>query len=224
MSGNGYIRLYRKVLENPIVCKDGDHLAVWVYLLLDATHKERYELFGGRKILLQPGQTVTGRKKIAKALNVSESKIQRIIKLFESEQQIEQQTSSKNRLITVVNWQDYQSSEQQIEPQVNNKRTTSEHIQECNKGISNIYAQKFDQFYSNYPKKIAKQAALKAWQKLKPDDALMDKIMQGLERWKQSDSWLKDNGQYIPYPATWINQRRWEDEIGGEVKQKNYVN
>lgn len=221
---NGFIKLYRKVLDNPIVCKDGDHLAVWVYLLLDATHAERYALFGGRKILLQPGQTVTGRKAISKALHVSESKIQRIIKLFETEHQIEQQTSTRNRLITVVNWQEYQSSEQPIEQQVNNKRTTSEHIQECNNIRSNIYAQNFDTFYKNYPKKVAKQAAMKAWQKLKPDDDLMAKIMRGLERWKQSADWLKDNGQYIPYPATWLNGRRWEDEIQGEVSEKRYVN
>lgn len=223
MSGNGYIKLYRKVLDNPVVCKDGDHLAVWIYLLLDATHTERYALFGGQKILLMPGQTVTGRKKISRALNISESKIQRIINLFKSEQQIKQQTSSRNRLITVINWDDYQSSEQQIEQQMNNKRTTSEHIQECNKERSNTYAQKFAQFYGEYPKKRAKQSALKAWERLKPDDDLFAKIMQGLVRWKQSPDWLKDDGQFIPYPATWLNGRRWEDEIE-EVKPKNYVN
>ena len=135
---NGFIKLYRKVLENPVVCKDGDHLAVWIYLLLDATHSERYAMFGGKKILLEPGQTVTDRRSISKALNVSESKIQRILNLFKSEQQIEQQTSTRNRLITVVNWQDYQSSEQQIERQVNINRTTSEqplYKQECKNEI-----------------------------------------------------------------------------------------
>ena len=224
MNGNGYIKLYRKVLDNPIVCKDGDHLAVWIYLLLDATHAERLDLFGGQKILLKPGQTVTGRKKISKALNVSESKIQRIIKLFESEHQIKQQTSTQNRLITVVNWQDYQSSEQQNEPRLNNKRTTSEHIQECNNGTTNIYAQSFEKFYQSYPRKVAKQAAIKAWQKLKPDDGLFDEIMKGLERWKQSTDWTKDNGQFVPYPASWLNGRRWEDEVKSEVIPKKYVN
>ena len=36
-------------------------------------------------------------------------------------------------------------------------------------------------------------------------------IMNGLEKWKGSDQWLKEDGQYIPYPATWLNKRRWED-------------
>ena len=49
-----------------------------------------------------------------------ESKVKRILKSFENEHQIEQQTANKNRLITVVNWDKYQSSEQQFEQQVNN--------------------------------------------------------------------------------------------------------
>ena len=69
----------------------------------------------------------------------------------------------------------------------------------------------FDEFWKAYPKKIAKAQAQKAWSKLKPDKALMTVIIEALERQKQSAQWLRDNGQYIPYPATWLNGRRWED-------------
>lgn len=126
MAGKGWISIHRKMLDNPIVCKDSDHMAVWVYLLLNATHTEYPALFSGNKIMLQPGQLITGRKSIAEKLNISESKVQRILKSFESEQQIEQQNGNKNRLVTVVSWSDYQDSEQQDEQQVNNKRTTTE--------------------------------------------------------------------------------------------------
>lgn len=37
-------------------------------------------------------------------------------------------------------------------------------------------------------------------------------MMSSLEQFRGSKDWLKDNGQYIPYPSTWLNQRRWEDE------------
>ena len=126
MAVKGYIALHRKLLDNPIICKDSDYLAVWIYLLLNATHSEYEELFEGHRITLQKGQLITGRKSISEKLKISESKVTRILKSFEIEQQIEQQTSSKNRLITVVNWCLYQRSEQQIEQQVNNNRTTSE--------------------------------------------------------------------------------------------------
>ena len=122
----GWISLHRKILENPVVCKDSDHMAVWMYLLLNATHKEYQSMFMGKKILLQPGQLITGRKTIAEKFNIDESKVQRILKRFENEQQIEQQNGNKNRLITVVSWSTYQNSEQQNEQQMNNNCTTTE--------------------------------------------------------------------------------------------------
>lgn len=133
----GYIKLYRKLLENPIVCKDSDHLSIWIYLLLNATHKEIPKMFKGEKIMLQPGQLLTGRKSISEQLRVTESKVQRVLKCFESEQQIEQQTSNKNRLISILSWSDYQTSEQQDEPQMNNKRTTTEQQLNTNKNVKN---------------------------------------------------------------------------------------
>lgn len=118
----GWISLYRKTLENPIVCKDGDYLSVWIYLLLNATHIKRDVFFEGKKIILEPGQLITGRKSISNFLKkISESKIQRILKEFENEQQIEQQTTRHNRLITIVKWNEYQQNEQRIEQQTNNK-------------------------------------------------------------------------------------------------------
>lgn len=35
--------------------------------------------------------------------------------------------------------------------------------------------------------------------------------------------WIKDGGQYIPLPATWLNGRCWEDEILSNTEQSNHV-
>lgn len=126
MAVKGYIALHRKLLDNPIICKDSDYLAVWIFLLLNATHTEYEELFEGERITLKKGQLITGRKSISQKLLVDENKVTRILKSFENEQQIEQQTSNKNRLITVLKWSEYQNVKQQNEQQVNNNRTTSE--------------------------------------------------------------------------------------------------
>lgn len=72
----------------------------------------------------------------------------------------------------------------------------------------------FDRFWAAYPKKKAKPAARKAWRKLAPDMALCRTMAKALEAQKRSVDWNKDNGQYIPYPATWLNGRRWEDDPG----------
>ena len=71
----------------------------------------------------------------------------------------------------------------------------------------------FQTFYDSYPKKRGKQAAERAFLKLKPDTDLFRQIMVALEAQKKSPDWQKEGGQYIPYPATWLNGRRWEDEI-----------
>ena len=79
----GWIKIHRKMLENPIICKDSDYLSVWIYLLLNATHKEIPALFKGEKITLHPGQLITGRKSMSNKLKISESKIYRINKFNE---------------------------------------------------------------------------------------------------------------------------------------------
>ena len=125
---DGWIKLYNQTLKNPIVCKDAEHLAIWVWLLLKATWVESDVMFDGKRVTLKPGQLPPiSRRTIASELHISESKVQRVLKLFENEHQIEQQTGTKCRLISIVSWDKYQNSDQQIEHQVNTKRTTSEH-------------------------------------------------------------------------------------------------
>jgi len=76
-----------------------------------------------------------------------------------------------------------------------------------------IYAHFFnEQFWPVYPKKQAKKKALKAWLKLEPDDALTERIVADVKDRTPSEQWTKDNGQYIPLPATYLNGERWTDE------------
>lgn len=70
----------------------------------------------------------------------------------------------------------------------------------------------FEGFYSAYPKHKAKPAAEKAWKKLNPSQDLFEKMIKALEWQCKQPDWLKDNGQYIPLPASWLNGQRWLDE------------
>ena len=75
------------------------------------------------------------------------------------------------------------------------------------------YEEKFNIFYKAYPKKVAKTKVLSWFKSNKPKDDLFELMMKQLEVFKKSYNWNKDNGQYIPNPTTWLNQKRWEDEI-----------
>jgi len=72
--------------------------------------------------------------------------------------------------------------------------------------------QLFDEFWGQYPKKRSKGQAEKVWQKMCPDDELFAEILHGLSLAKTSADWQKDGGQFIPYPATWLNAKGWKDE------------
>lgn len=68
----------------------------------------------------------------------------------------------------------------------------------------------FSVFWNNYPKKIGKGNAEKSWSKMKPP---LDEVLTAIEAQKNTEQWSKDNGQFIPHPATWLNQKRWQDEV-----------
>lgn len=70
----------------------------------------------------------------------------------------------------------------------------------------------FNTFWSIYPRKTAKQDARRAWDKIPDVLTKVQKIVAAVEQQKNSDQWKKDGGQFIPYPATWLNRGSWEDE------------
>lgn len=123
---NGWFKFHRKTFENPMIMKDTDTLSVWVWLLGNATFDERRVLFGGVDRKLNKGELVTTAKFIANELKINESKVNRILKMLENEKQIEKQTTSRNTLIYIVNWEKYQSDEKQNEKQVTNECKTNE--------------------------------------------------------------------------------------------------
>lgn len=78
----------------------------------------------------------------------------------------------------------------------------------------------FANFWNCYPRKKNKAHALRAWNKLKPENGRIELIMSALESAKHSDDWTKSNGQFIPYPATWLNAAGWLDETGATEQQR----
>jgi len=93
---------------------------------------------------------------------------------------------------------------------------TTVSIKETFKGDG--YTKEFLKFYEAYPKKEAKKAAFRAWQKAK-DKPDMDTIIKAIEAQQQSDKWR--NG-YIPMPATWVNGGGWGDKLQEHQPKGDY--
>lgn len=75
-----------------------------------------------------------------------------------------------------------------------------------------LSASAFDAFWSAYPKKVSKGQAEKVFAKINPDDNLQAQMLESLARAKKRPDWIKDGGQFIPHPSTWLNAKGWEDE------------
>lgn len=80
--------------------------------------------------------------------------------------------------------------------------------------ISKSQQDRFDEFWQAYPRKRNKGQAERAWSKLQPNRALFERIMGALSTARTCQDWVKEAGQYVPYPATWLNSKGWEDDYG----------
>jgi hypothetical protein len=115
-----------------------------------------------------------------------------------------------------------ESKKSQEKEEDKEKEKDKEEDKDKKKEKADALASMFARFWSVYPRKEAKQTALKAFTKINPDEALLETILSAVERFKNTAQWQEDGGQYVPHPSTFLNQRRWEDEPpkGGVQKKR----
>lgn len=126
----GWIKLHRELLKNPIATRP-EWAWLWCVLLLKANHKPKKWMYDSGIILIKEGQFVTSRDQLAECSGLSPSTVERILKYLENGQQIEQQKTTKFRLITIVNWEKYQTKRTA-------KRTASGQPMDTNKNDKNV--------------------------------------------------------------------------------------
>lgn len=186
-----------------------------------ANYKECDVIIGYQAIHLMPGQFIFGLNSASKDLRLSIQSLRTCLDYLKRSENITVQSTNKYSIITIVNWDTYQSVGDESnsqdntiatnQQQTNNKPTTTD--KKVKKEKNTTCAQNFESFWKAYPKKKAKPEALKAFQKINPDSSLMEKILKAIEIARTTDEWLKEKGQFIPYPATWLNGQRWLDEV-----------
>ena len=219
----GFIVIHRQMLDWEWH-KNPNTLSLFIHLLLIANYEEgRFE---GK--VISRGQLVTSLQSLSDGTGLSFQQTRTALEHLILTGEITNKSYTKYRVITITNYDKYQDK-QQTKQQTNNKQVTSKltNNQQQYNNNNNIYNKEtnihstgaddceslFSKFWAEYPRKEAKQNAIKAWKKINPDSELSEKIMEGLKKWKESDDWSRDGGRYIPHPASWLNGRRWEDEV-----------
>lgn len=78
----------------------------------------------------------------------------------------------------------------------------------------------FDAWWAEYPRKVSKADAQKAWRDLAKAGELpaIEVLISAVRAQSADPGWREDNGRFIPYPATWLRKRRWEDRVGATVE------
>lgn len=149
----------------------------------------------------------------------------------------------------IANWEKYQNCDalekikEQTKKRVAKHRAKQKELSGCNvtvtlpvthcnateedkeedKEIKNIkkgYSDSFLTFWNAYPNKQAKATASKAWARVQKEPGILETVLRAIEVQKSSEAWQKDGGKFIPHPATWINGRRWEDEMPDTAPSK----
>jgi len=178
-------------------------------------------------------------KKIAEELNISQTQTRRAIKILEEykiikKEQLGKKLNNRYWLLNKSEWSDRTltdspdrtptTSPQDTHPlpdrtlhskETHSKETHSKEIP---------YSPSFLEFWNIYPNKKGKGFAWNIWKRLKISSELKDTIIKALQNHIDHEkNWKVEGGKFIPHPSTWLNQRRWEDEIKVvEVKTYKY--
>jgi len=215
VKNRGWIKLHRSILEHPHwMSEPFTRAQAWIDLLLLANHKESHIRKRGVLVVVDRGALGYDERTLAERWKWSRGKVRRFLQELTEEKRINRKISQKtipkntsvSACIYILNYEKYQSGDTENSTEDSTEDGTRTRML---KNKKNIYTSDFLTFWAAYPRKIGKQAAFKAWQKNNLPS--LDNILQSIGRQKQSDQW-KDE-RFIPHPATWLNQGRWEDEI-----------
>ena len=133
---DGWIKLHRKLLDNPIFQKE-ELLQLFIYCLLKANHEPNKIIFNGQETVIEKGQFVTGRDVLSKDLKKKPITTYKRLKILENLQILNIESNNRFSLVTVVNYGLYQSAEEKRNSKSNNKGTTREQQGNTNKNVKN---------------------------------------------------------------------------------------
>lgn len=218
-TGNsGFITLHRSVLNKNY---SPDELALWVTLLLLANHQESYTRDG---VSLRRGEFKTGRKQLSEITGMNEFKIERLLKRFEDAQQLHIKCTTKYRVISITNYDRFQTQSDVLHTNNNNnnnnKETTSGETPEIeppgkrlNKNSTRF---DFDSLYELYPRKEAKDRGMKKLQKQIQSEDDFQLLALAVKKYA-----AERNGEDHNYTLNWANfADRWREILERPEKKK----
>lgn len=202
----GYVKDWRKILEWEWYT-DYKTCHLFRHCILKANIEDKQ--WRGQEI--EKGSFITSLENLSKETGLSVQNIRTSFKKLTNELTIK--TTNRNTIISIKNYENYQglTNELTINQQTTNKQlTTTKEYKNINNNI--CVENQFNEFYSKYPKKVAKENAKKKFiLLLKSKKVSFEELMNGLDKYLKHIEKNKIEKQYIKHPATWLNQGCWQD-------------
>ena len=226
---SGWIKLYRKITENPLYFSEPFNRSLaWIDMLLLANHADNYFFKRGVKVDVKAGQIGYDLDSLAKRWKWSRGKVERFIKLLENDNQVVRQKTNVTTLISIVNYKDYQTDDKandkpnskpnsKANDKPNDKANGNKQeckelkerkeLKECKEYNTIDYEFYFKFFWDAYDKKEGRSKSFEKFKKINPE--LYDLIIDRAGQYAKSTPEI----QYRKNALTWLNGKHWEDEI-----------
>lgn len=202
MNEGGWIKLYRGLLDNPVVMKDAEHLAIWIFLLLNAAHEETDVIYKKSRITLKPGEVATSYRTIGSRLGIETTKVFRIINELKNETQIATRTDKQQSIISILNWQKYQESATRattrVQHECNTSATQNKNVRNkediyidsyesiCEPSGSQVVVERWNQLGLSQVTKVAASSNRGKMLNARIKEYGIDKVIEAVDRIKQS--------------------------------------
>ena len=235
--GEGWVKLHRSIIDWEWY-SDQNTTRLFLHLLITANHEPKK----WRGKVIGRGQILTSRAKLSEQTGLSERQIRTSIKRLKSTNEVTSESTKKETVLTVCNYDTYQSrstasdqqNDQPSDQQTTNRRPSNEQEgKELKEEKKERKRHTVDlstdsmilEIYEAYPKKVGKPDALrkiKAALKTTPPEELLKLTQQ----YGQAVKGIVEK-QFIPNPSTWFNQQRYSDDpetwVNGQNQPKDRI-
>ena len=218
----GWVKLHRSILSDPVwFSATAEQKAVLISILLLADHKPQQWIWHGQKFETIPGQFITSLNSLADKAGVSLQNVRSAITRFEKLNFLTNQSTKTGRLISIINWDSYQSVCDLPNKEPNRGPTKPQQLTRS-KEVKNeticANEESFELFWDVFADKRGKAPALKAWNKIKLDDVLLQRILNGAKAYAELRPKMLTNNQTPKMAQGWLTDERWTDETVKPVR------
>ena len=222
--------LHRAINDNKLwLLEPFTKAQAWIDLFMNANWKDKTMSIRGNIIEVKRGQLGWSELTLAKRWRWSRDKVRRFLSYLEKEGNIRQQKTHLTSIITICNYELYQSDNektiqqirQQTIQQKDNRKTTDDTRLKNVKNVkkeSSPTERQFETFWDTFNDKRGKAPALKVWNTIKPDKDLFEIIIDGARRYAEKREQIIKKGSTPKMAQGWLSDKRWEDEESKPVQ------